>query len=434
MIKKIDFGKTNFIDLHQVFKLTNHQALEDKKARLFPCGNTENEVHTVSIFLASLSAVKEYREELFMKIGVKKIKSRNVNVHTYTEVLNIKTDDRPDGLIVITSGKHNPIIEWAGLVEVKVGENKINKEQINKYSDFAREIGINDIITVSNYLVTNPNQSPIKINKRNFKLYHWSWTYLKVTATHLIRTNSIEDSDHVYILKELRKYFDNHRKLTNYSNMGEGWKDAVSKIHLYEKKEKVSKEIIDVIVKSYSQEEKDISLQLTDNSNHYIDLVAKENRLEKIESSLQNSKSIISTYIVNQNKKNTFDIEIDFIRRQVKCNAKIIINKGKAQAQTSTLIKLFENDSGWTENIFIKAVYSRNKFMKHNVSLSDLIEQKNNSEFYSILDKSYGDEVKHFEVFTIDSLNKDIQSVKNFITKLENIAKRFLNQVIENKC
>ena len=93
MIKKIDFGKTNLKDLYQVFKFTSEEELNNKKSRLFPNGNTDNEVSTTSIFLASLSAVKEYREELF------------------------------------------------------------------------REIGISDIITILNFLVSNPKQSPIKLKK-----------------------------------------------------------------------------------------------------------------------------------------------------------------------------------------------------------------------------------------------------------------------------
>ena len=57
MIKKIDFGKTNFKDLYQVFKFATEEELTNKKARLFPIGNTDNEVSTTSIFLASISAL-----------------------------------------------------------------------------------------------------------------------------------------------------------------------------------------------------------------------------------------------------------------------------------------------------------------------------------------------------------------------------------------
>ena len=52
------------------------------------------------------------------------------------------------------------------------------------------------------------------------------------------------------------------------------------------------------------------------------------------------------------------------------------------------------------------------------------------SEPYSILDKVLGNEVKHFEIKTKDLLARDFKSTKNFIIKLEDIAERFLNQLI----
>jgi hypothetical protein len=432
MIKKIDFGKTNLKDLYQVFKYTTQEELDNKKARLFPNGNTDNEVSTTSIFLASLSAVKEYREELFSEIGISKLKVRNAVLHAYTELDNSKTGDRPDGLIVITSGKHKPIIEWACFIESKVRDNEINEVQIEKYVEFAREIGINDIITISNYLVSNPKESPIKLKKRSFNLYHWSWVYLKVTGSRLARTDSIEDEDHIYILKELRRYFDSHKNLNNFVNMGKEWKDSVNKLHPYTSDQKIDKDLLGSIINSYKQEEKDISLQLTDKSDFHVEVLAKDNRIEEFENMLQSTKTITSNFMLNKDKKNTFSIEVDFMRQKITCYTNLTIERGKAQAQTSALIKMFE-DIGATGHIIVNAFYNRKKSKHNDVSLSQLIEERTHAEFYSILDKDMGDEVKVFEIKTEDLLGKDFQSVKNFIIKLENTAYRFLTQVMANK-
>ena len=145
MIKKVDCGKTSFNDLHQVFKYATQEEFETKRSRLFPNGNSDNEVATTSIFLSSLCAVKEYREELLSEIGVKKIKNQNIKLHAYTELENMSAEERPDGLLVVTSGKLNPIIEWACFVEVKVGSNPLEESQVDRYATFAREIGINNI-------------------------------------------------------------------------------------------------------------------------------------------------------------------------------------------------------------------------------------------------------------------------------------------------
>ncbi|MCK4737846.1 MAG: hypothetical protein KAT10_04730 [Sulfurimonas sp.] len=432
MLKVVKLGETSFSEIHQLFKLPSHEEFQKREARLFPSGNADNEVSTTSIFLASLSAVKEYREELFTSIGINKIKTRNVQLHVYTELYNSDNGDRPDGLIVITSGKSNPIVEWMCFVEAKVKDNLINKEQIGKYSDFARDIGINAIITISNYLVTTPFDSPVKLKKRSFDLYHWSWTYLKVVASRLIKTDSIEDEDHVYILKELRRYFDAHKNLSNFTNMGKEWKDSVGKIHSLSIDKKIDTDTLHNIVESYKQEEKDISLQLTDKSGHMVELVSKNDRVEELANMLNGCKIITSQFFINGDKKHCFYIDIDFHAQSIKCYTTVSISKGKAQAQTSTLIKMFEGDAGYMDRIMVNAFYNRKKSLNNDISLLQLSTEKNNAEPYSILDKDFGDEVKSFEIKTFDSLGKNFQATQSFISKLEDISYRFLTQVMEN--
>jgi hypothetical protein len=431
MIKKIDFGKTPLDELHHIFKYTMPEELENKKARLFPSGNADNEVSTISIFLASLSAVKEYREELFSEIGITKLKARNATLCAFTELDNSATGDRPDGLIVITSGMHKPIIEWACFVEAKVKDNQINESQIEKYADFAKEIGINNIITISNHLVTNPKEAPIKIKRRSFNLYHWSWTYLKVTGSRLIRTEKVKDKDHVYLLQELRRYFDTHKNLKSYVSMGKDWKDSVNQIHPYSPEQKIEAHLLNNIVKSLKQEEKDISLQMTDRTDFHVELLVKGDREEEIEKMLQKSKVVTCNYVLNKDKKNTFTLEIDFIRQRIKCSTNITVNQGKAQAQTSALINMFQ-DIAATSHVVVNAYYIRKKCNNRNVALAQLIDEKRDGDFYSILDKGFGDDIKTFEIKTEDLLGKDFQSVKNFIIKVESIAYRFISQVMAN--
>jgi len=429
MIKRIDFGKTSFNDLLQEFKYATQEEFESKRSRLFPNGNSDNEVATTSIFLSSLCAVKEYREELLSEIGVKKIKNQNINLHAYTELENMTTEERPDGLLVVTSGKLNPIIEWACFVEVKVGSNQLEESQVDRYATFAREIGINNIITISNELVTCPLDSPIKLRKRSFNLYHWSWAFLKISALRLVRANALGDSDHIFILQELRKFIDGHKKLSNYVNMGKEWKDAVTKAHSHGIEQKVDLETLGHIVDSYVQEEKDVSLQLTAKSGIHIELLTKGDRKEEIAKMMQSKKVITSQFMLEKDRHNTFFIDVDFIRQEVRCYTHISISTGKSQAQTTKLIKMFEEDSGYTDSILVNAYYIRNRGLKNDVPLSVLINEKAQAEHYSVLDKSFGDEVKFFEVKTKDLLGRDFKSTKNFIIKLESVAYRFLTQV-----
>ena len=57
--------------------------------------------------------------------------------------------------------------------------------------------------------------------------------------------------------------------------MGTDWKDAVNKIQAYSPSKKIDKDLLDSLSISYTQEEKDISLQLTDKTNFHIELISK---------------------------------------------------------------------------------------------------------------------------------------------------------------
>jgi len=424
MPKKIKEGETPFSELCNVLDLSSDK-LHSKKVRLFPIGHTESEVHTTSIFLSSLCAVKEYREELFTNINVTKIKNNNIQIHAYTEISNDSSEEKVDALIVITSGKFSPIIEWAAFIEVKVGKELIGQDQIDRYIIFAQKIGIKNIITISNELVTTPEDSPVRTNKK-VKLFHWSWSYLVVTAGRLINNGAISDDDHVYILRELRLYFDQHKKVTAFTSMGVDWDDSTSRYRT----SKATNTDLTNIINALLQEEKDNGLQLTDKTGCHVELLSKENRREDFFKLLKDQKPIVSNYWINKDKKMTFSVEIDFMLRRVKCSTSIIITKGKAKAQTTNLINLLSKRGGISDQIEIEAKFPR----KRNTStalLSDLIQQKKDLKPYSILDNDLGDTVKCFEIELAKDLKSKFNNRTQFIIHLEKYTLDFFNQVMQ---
>ncbi len=427
---KIRLGKELFSELHHFIGMEK-SVFDSKKARLFPAGNTMDENQTTSIFLASLQAVEEYREELLVNIGINKITNRNTKLHVYTEIYNEDKTERIDGLIVLTSGKNNPVIEWVAFVESKVKHNTIEKTQIERYIKFGRDIGIDTIITISNEMTTSPYESPITTSKaRNFNLYHWSWTYLKVMSTRLLRTDIIEDEDHVFILGELRRYFDNHKHVINFTHMGKQWSDASVKIHEMQLGKNVPKDIMYNIVNAYIQEEKDVSLQLTDITPYYVQLLLKKNedREESIIKQLQqNNRTIISTYFIENDKKRIFDVEVDFLRKTISCRTSIVIEKGKAIAQISAVLNKLKL-AGVNEDITICAVYKQNK--KEECKLSLLVDEQHDNKTYSIYNKDYSDEIKFFDIYIKKEIGRDFQAPQKFIGELEGLAQIFLLQVM----
>jgi len=416
----------NFLkDLYQIFDFESEDELEKRKARLFPIGKSTDENQTTSIFLASLSAVKEFREELFNQIGIKKINNQNIRLHTYTEIPSISKEDRPDGLIVITSGIHNPVIEWICFVESKIGNQDILGTQIDKYIKFGKEIGIENTITISNQLVSTPTESPINIGNRiKFDLYHWSWIYLSVTAGRLLNSNAIEDEDHIYILQELRRYFSTHNGIKNYTGMEKNWKDITEEFV-----DKSNKNLIDEIIKSYKQEEKDICLQLTEDTGHYVNLkITSKSREELMKKSLEQNKSITSTFYINNNTNKTFFLDIDFVSRKIVCSTKYTINNVKAKAQTTRLLNIFLKEVSNEDDILIGAIYPRRSNNVIYKSLSSLIKEKEEIT-YSILNKDYGDTVKEFEIKIIDDLGRDFHRSQLIVKRMESLAQLFLEKV-----
>jgi hypothetical protein len=433
MAKKIILGKTFFEELYTFLGFESNEKLNEKKASLFPIGKGIDEIATTSIFLSSLKAVKEYREELISNIGMKKITNKNIDLHIFTEVSSESNDDRPDGLIVLTSGKKNPIIEWMCLVEAKVGNNKIDDVQIERYIDFAKEIGIDSIITISNQLVSDVTDRIVTTKKaQKFKnLFHWSWTYLSVEAKRLLLNNCVDDIDHIYLLSELRRYFDKNQNIKNFNTMDGNWKDATKEILEHGYNEKISQNTIDKVIYSYKQEERDISYQLTDNTGYYVKLkLGKIDRDEELSKMLQEDKKLISTYFLKGNEKRLFTIELDLISRTLKCSTKVSFSDGKAQSQTTKLLNTIR-DPAISDDIKIKACYLRKKQTNY-IPLTTLLEEQGTTTYYSTVNKEYGDTIKEFEIVIVDDLGADMYKNKIIVQKMETLAEVFLTKVFLN--
>ncbi len=432
MAKKIILGKTFFNELYTFFGFNSQEQLDIKKASLFPLGKGTDEIATTSIFLSSLKAVKEYRENLILNLGIKKIKNKNIDLHVFTEVSCEDDKDRPDGVIVLTSGKKNPIIEWICLVEAKVGNNKIDDIQIEKYIDFAKSIGIDTIVTISNQLVSDVTDSIVNTKKANQfkKLFHWSWTYLSVEAKKLLLHDMVDDIDHVYILSELRRYFENNKNIKNFNTMDGNWKDATKEILEYGYNGKIPEETINKVIHSYKQEEKDISLQLTDRTGYDVKFkISKLDRDKELFQMIQEEKKITSTYFIKGNEKQYFILELDLISRTLKCSTKISIIEGKAQAQTTKLLNTIK-DPAISDDIKIKACYLRKKHTNY-IPLETLLEEQGKTT-YSTVNKDYGDTIKEFELVIMDDLGGDMYKNKIIVQKMETLTEVFLTKVFIN--
>jgi hypothetical protein len=427
MARAKSLSKIKFLsELYQIFGLESECELEKYKSKLFPIGKTTDENQTTSIFLSTLSAVKEFREDILFQIDVKKIKNRNITLHTYIEIPSVSMEDRPDGLIVLTSGVHNPVIEWVALIESKIGNNDIDGEQIERYIKLAKELDIENIITISNQLVSTPFETPLcNIRKSKVNLFHWSWIYLKVTAGRLLKSG-IDDEDHIYILSEFRRYVNKHNGIKNYMGMEKSWKETTESFM-----DKSNKPLIEEIIKSYKQEEKDICLQLTETTGHYVKLkITNKTRDDLMSESLDKNKIVCTPFYLDDDTNIVFELETDFVKRKITCITKHKNNNGKAKAQTTKLLNCFIPDITSEDEIVIGAIYPRRSSAKSDfATLSQLLNDKEEG-IYSILNKNYGDTVKEFEIRMSDDLGKDFHRPQVIVTRLENLVKIFLEKVV----
>lgn len=440
---------------------------DNKKARLFPSGTsvkTTKETNLTSIFLSTLTAIRPYREALLSLLNpkAKKISNKSAQLHAFIEINDLnevgtKSDKgRPDGLLVLTTGKAQTI-EWAAFVEVKVN-SELNGEQINRYLDVARKHGI-DLITISDQIVSTPFQTPIsdKLSSRNVNLYHWSWTYIRAKAQQVIEyANQIEsadiyDVDQIFILREFMRHLDDPKvDVGHFTHMGTKWGACVKELRQLPTGAKIDPELLDYVATAWMHEEQDLCyhLYLKTRLKVYLEQTKAEKtslteRKQKIIDSLLKSKCIHfrisvphSTSIqdsLENSKRKKVEIRICFLSSSLHmCVGLEPHPDQKAVGQTTSFINNLEKiKTGMEDELKIIAVYKRKKKTAA-VTLKELQHQKSHKIEYSTVDKTLGDQIEMLEVFQLVELGRAIfASPTKFITQVETAVTNFVLQLYE---
>ena len=242
---------------------------------------------------------------------------------------DIDKESRIDGVIItVVSKKIKEII----FLEVKNGTNKIEKTQIEKYIDVAKKIGSKTLFTISNKFVEKSSDFPIIIDgnkKRNFNLFHFSWTYLETLAQLLLFENdeNIEDEDQIEIMKEVLIFLTDPKSGTNgYNQMNDGWRDLHKAVKANDRGE-IEKNLASALL-SWNEEEKDMALLLSRN----LGVLVKAKSSKNSEKSLEKTKKVTSVLEI-KDAASDIDILCDFTRETVKMEVDIkppSDNKNKA--------------------------------------------------------------------------------------------------------
>lgn len=202
------------------------------RARLFPIlAETSKEGRTLSIFLATLGAVRELRTNLLAQIGQRLGSTAKLRTYTEVEFKCAKGQanyGRPDGLFVLDMWGRR----WTALVEAKVGKSIITQEQLERYLELAKQNKLDAVITISNQFSAVPHHHPVRVASKykGIGLYHFSWMHILTEAELLTVNREIEDDDQSYMLREFRRFISHESAgIEGFNQMPAAWPDVVAK-------------------------------------------------------------------------------------------------------------------------------------------------------------------------------------------------------------
>ena len=414
------------------FMLNEKKDIFLRTARLIPVYKPGDEMALTSIFLRSLCLIKEFKDIFFSEIKI----PRSGKLYTYTEVLLPQYDGvRIDGLLLEVK---SDIIKNAVIFEMKNKNNKIDKEQIERYIQVAKDLHIPKLVTISNQFVSKPTQSPISIKiPKNISLYHFSWSYLLTIAHVLLFENetNIADPDQIEIMKEIVAYLENRISgVCGFTKMKPGWRDVVDKINSGSRLKCSDISVLDTVT-SWQQEERDMALILSRKLGLFVktgSIKYKNNLQLRIDDdirSLINKKQLISTLKIS-GAVSDVQIKALFEKRTIEMSVKVNV----------PLDKTVRGQIGWLKRQIDKCHKKNDE--QFNELRSDImidINIKHAKGLFRIplnsLDTIYVElknrEIKEFGIVLVKDFGKSFSSSMKFVEIIENMLLNYYKIIVQ---
>ena len=404
------------------------------RARLIPTiADSQKEERLVSVLLATLAVVHPFAKQLLERCGVKMGKTSKLL--SYTEVKfpsldenNKRDEDRPDGLLILSTGKS----QWKALVEAKIDNVEIDKEQVLKYARTAREYGIDAVITLSNQLTPLPTHIPYtvpKALKNRVDFFHISWINVLTQASLILRDKEEISSEQAFILEEMAHYFEHPKSgVKRFEQMNKEWRPLVAGIIHGDKFSKSSIEIQNT-VSSWHQEERDICLLLSREIGKHVNirLLLKHQkdpalRLSETCDSLIASHELRSSFSV-PNAASNIEVTANLKGRAISCSMKLDApsDKKKPSARINWLLKQLRDAAG--DDVIIRA-YWPGKTPPTKASLSEV---RDNTKCLEV--GHSGATLTSFEIMMVKDLAGRFSKPQNFIKDLEELVPEFYDRI-----
>ena len=201
-------------------------------ARLIPpVADSKREERATSSLLAVFMVVPAFAQQVLSAAGGPA--GTRVKIKCYTEIVFKSKGSkrtRSDGLLIVTMGSRM----WSAIIESKIGNAELRRDQIEEYLDLARDIGTDAVITISNQFATLPTHHPVPVSKqktRTVGLFHFSWLSLVSSAILISENKHVQDPEQAYLLNELVRYLQHESSgVTALTGMGKGWKDLCGEL------------------------------------------------------------------------------------------------------------------------------------------------------------------------------------------------------------
>ncbi len=397
---------------------------------MFPVlSNTSKEGRTTSIVLACLNKIDKFGSQLLASVG--QTVGKRAIIETYTEVVFQKKtgniNDRPDGLIVLRVGKR----EWRALVEAKVGNNILDSEQIERYRLLAKENDIDCVITISNQFATNPDIHPLEETRKSrlkTPVFHWSWMHILTTADLLVSGKSIENSNQLLLLNELRLFLsDESAGVKGFLRMPKEWQE-LNKLISSGGEVPAKSPMCNAVFDAWYQETRDLSLILS----RLTGMIVSEKILRKHignttqrqkdeNNNLRDTHCLTCAYNV-PNAAAPVEVIADIKRRSIDIGMTLRAPEDKktTKARLNWLLRQIKNLE--VDNLFIRLAWPGGS--KTQFSVSELQE---NPDLAS-------DGKEHlaphsFHIFLSERLGAKFAQQTNFISELERLVPKFYGEI-----
>jgi len=401
-----------------------------ERARLFPVlAETSKEGRTLSVVLSSIAYVEEFGAKLFASIGQKK--GARTKVEMFTEIVFAKSDTkvRPDGLVVLTTGKR----QWTALVEAKIGNTTLDLPQIESYLQLARDNGIDAVITLSNQFTAQPDHHPLspqKASLRKVGLFHWSWMFVMTQATLLLAAKAVEDVDQARILSELVRFLSHPSTgVKGFERMPSVWKNVVTAARGDAPIKKNSPEVKEIIT-AWHEEVRDLCLIMSRLLQTQVEIKLprshRNDQKKRVgdDSELLSVKQRLNCELDIPDTANTISIEANLRTRSILLSMRLAApgDKKSSLARVNWIVRQLSKTN--SNEIHIRAIWPG----KSQATQASLEELRENAEILiSGRDKKMI--LTSFDVLFIRELSGKFSGPKTFVDGLEEAVPDFYEHV-----